>query len=304
MHTDLTVEILHEYPAHTLAETIVSGVTPAEAMREIEQRIGIEYADYGAIRNLEAGKAYAIEDPRSECDTIVIRRADDRASGLFADDAQCSEIEQQPAGSNTLGIYMPRDRQGWVSTLTRHIDADDVLADSNYECVRDEMSAYDDDVDDDRVGTWTYSSIDILRVRIRDESGAYTDAFRWIITIMDQLADYPIWDEDDYSRRESEAFDAELRQEIGHCALQYDDDDDDVAEILKAVWEALDMGVTLPGHRYPITYDHFQSGSELTNYADLDALYQYGRDAVYTARAETYMRYPECGGQLTLGESA
>jgi hypothetical protein len=95
---------------------------------------------------------------------------------------------------------------------------DDVLAESNYHAMlaalqgavaHDETGASEargDDVEDASMNHWAHGSVRQLMVRVRDDSGDYTPAFREAVACALAMAEYPILDESDYFERETEAW--------------------------------------------------------------------------------------------------
>jgi hypothetical protein len=95
---------------------------------------------------------------------------------------------------------------------------DDILAESNYHAMlaalngavaHDETGASEargDDVEDSSASHWAVGSLRQLMVRVRDDAGEFTPAFREAVACALALQEYPLLDESDYSERETEAW--------------------------------------------------------------------------------------------------
>jgi hypothetical protein len=115
------------------------------------------------------------------------------------------------------------------SVLSQHRDSD-VLQRSNYEVIsRDLLDRFPDDVRTTVSNHWAVGWVESLHVRIYKESinleeiepgkfyghDSYTDAFIAAMEWKEKLDDYPVADEEDWSRREYEELIEYLEQEVG-----------------------------------------------------------------------------------------
>lgn len=132
----------------------------------------------------------------------------------------------------------------WYTTHGRVMDwaerGDDLVAESNYltalamlqgAVAHDETGASEargDDVEDTTASHWAVGSLRELFVRVYDEAGAYTPAFKQAVEIAYSLSNYPILDESDYSERETEAWFAVFEDALD-CATR--DHPDAVADV-------------------------------------------------------------------------
>jgi hypothetical protein len=97
------------------------------------------------------------------------------------------------------------DKENWAQTVSMNRDSD-LMEQSNFNTISYDMETrFPDDVEQHRFGHWAVGHIDHLFVRIYDANGEYTPAFDAIVEWEQRLADYPVADEDDYSRMELEA---------------------------------------------------------------------------------------------------
>lgn len=69
-----------------------------------------------------------------------------------------------------------------------------------------------DDWQETRCGHWAVGWLDHLSLRVLDAAGQETVVFQLVRAWFDALADYPIADEEDFSRREDEALHDSVRQ--------------------------------------------------------------------------------------------
>jgi len=132
---------------------------------------------------------------------------------------------------------------------------DDILAESNYLCVLEELrgvAVHDDswvgggdgqDDPDDYVidGTcshWLVGSLRVIYVRVRGDDGEFTQVFRAATEIALSLKhDYPVFDESDFSEREWEAYEKAVGEAVDSAASDHvDDSDEDVAAIKSRLW--------------------------------------------------------------------
>ena len=114
-------------------------------------------------------------------------------------------------------------RTHWLFWAYAH-GAGDLMDESNYQAIQGMMEGLDadtsvDDHDPDdwfegTVGHWTYSSFTVFYVRPYAENGEPTPAGLLAYKISEELADYPILDEDDYSEREWKQFEEEIEEWI------------------------------------------------------------------------------------------
>lgn len=99
------------------------------------------------------------------------------------------------------------DSEHWAIFYTHHRDSG-LLDQSNAAAIRKAMTPFTEGLDPDVVfenhSHWAVGHIDGLSVRVF-HGGDVTEAFRTYHDLMEQLADYPILDEEDYSNREFEA---------------------------------------------------------------------------------------------------
>lgn len=83
-----------------------------------------------------------------------------------------------------------------------------LLDQSNADATRKALEPFDDDVRLETFSHWAVGWIDAVAVRVE------TRAYRTLCDIIDQLSEYPILDETDYSERECEATLENIREEI------------------------------------------------------------------------------------------
>jgi hypothetical protein len=119
---------------------------------------------------------------------------------------------------------------------------DDILSESNYKtAVRLLEAINSEDVMDISASHWLVGSLRQLFVRVRDDEDNYTPVFIEAVRIAYGLKDYPVLDEDDYSERESEAFEKTLDMAINDAARDFDDEDELTDRIKERVRECEDL---------------------------------------------------------------
>ena len=126
--------------------------------------------------------------------------------------ALCSDIEtcakkcvgNWRSWSNFGWHYQPEDSNQWFILYTHNRDSD-VLELSNADVIEEELSKFDHDtcrVEDHN--HWAVGWIKGFSIRVYDSEGNITPAFKAVYDIANQLSDYPVLDESDFSERETE----------------------------------------------------------------------------------------------------
>ena len=99
------------------------------------------------------------------------------------------------------------DPDNWAIVYTHNRDSG-LLAQSNADAITEAMEPFTDTDDPDVVmeshSHWAVGHVDGFSIRVY-RNGEITDAFKAYHELSEQLADYPILDEEDYSERELEA---------------------------------------------------------------------------------------------------
>lgn len=99
-----------------------------------------------------------------------------------------------------------RERLGpnWGDIIGRHRDSD-ALANSNFEVIEADLKKrFPDDVENHRFGHFAVGWVEELLVRMFNDNGKLTPAGRAAVEWGVKIEDYPVADEDDFSRREFE----------------------------------------------------------------------------------------------------
>lgn len=116
------------------------------------------------------------------------------------------------------------DAENWAVIYTHHRDSG-LLDESNAAAIEAAMEPFteagDPDVIAERHSHWACGWIDGFAIRAFKD-GKITDAFRKYQELADRLADYPILDEQDYSRREYEATFENLADAAWQLKHQFD----------------------------------------------------------------------------------
>lgn len=100
------------------------------------------------------------------------------------------------------------DSDKWSVIYTHHRDSG-LLDQSNAAAITEALEPFTEGDDPDLVfeshNHWAVGHIDGFSLRVFDQSGEITPAFRAYHELAERLADYPLLDEEDFSRREYEA---------------------------------------------------------------------------------------------------
>jgi hypothetical protein len=104
--------------------------------------------------------------------------------------------------------YYVEDADQWAIWYTSHRDAG-LLAQSNEAAINTRLEPFTEGGDPDLVfethSHWAVGHVDGFSIRVYRQDGTITEAFREFCSIKEQLEDYPVLDEADYSNREYEA---------------------------------------------------------------------------------------------------
>ena len=138
----------------------------------------------------------------------------DRPGNAGCDSDELMEAARKAAGNwRKFGSFGWRraaeldDSESWTIVYTHHRDSR-LLDQSNAAAIENTLRPFleenDPDIIEEHHGHWACGWIDGFAIRVfRD--GAVTGVFRAYMEIVDRLDDYPVLDEEDYSRREYEA---------------------------------------------------------------------------------------------------
>lgn len=98
----------------------------------------------------------------------------------------------------------PEDDERWAVVYVCNRDSG-LIDQSNASVVEQEMAQFEDDVIAQRHSHWACGWVDGYVIRVYRPGGSITDAFRRYCELRERMEDYPLLDEEDYSRREYEA---------------------------------------------------------------------------------------------------
>jgi hypothetical protein len=116
-----------------------------------------------------------------------------------------------------------------------HRDSD-CLQESNYITIwNDLFGKFPDDVSELHSNHWAVGWIDQIMVRVIDDEGNPTPAFEALIEWNDALNDYPVADEDDFSRREWEDF-VECIEQYWSSTFYVEDQEYETLEGIPEYW--------------------------------------------------------------------
>lgn len=117
------------------------------------------------------------------------------------------------------------DAEKWAVVYTHHRDSR-LLDQSNAEAIEKALQPFcEADTDDpdcvaESHSHWAVGHVDGYSIRVFRPDGTITEAFRTYYGLQQQLADYPILDEENYSEREYEATIENIREVGGYLDRQ------------------------------------------------------------------------------------
>lgn len=131
------------------------------------------------------------------------------------------------------------DAENWTIVYTHHRDSR-LLDQSNAAAIQDTLrpllDADDPDIIEEHHGHWAYGWVDGYAIRVF-RYGEVTQAFRTYQEILDSLDNYPVLDEEDYSRREYEATMENFDSAISGIGDEYELPDDWKEEVFRWFWQ-------------------------------------------------------------------
>jgi hypothetical protein len=114
----------------------------------------------------------------------------------------------------------PDDADGWAIVYTNNRDSG-LLDQSNANAIKKALAGFlgadNPDVVPEHHSHWACGWVDGYAIRVYDPDGEPTSSFRAWCDIQASLKDYPLLDEEDYSRREHEATLRNIRGELNHA---------------------------------------------------------------------------------------
>jgi hypothetical protein len=133
----------------------------------------------------------------------------------------------------------PEDSDRWCVVYSHHRDSgllDQSNAAAIEEALRPFMEMDEPDVVGERHSHWGVGWVEGYAIRVFDQDGNVTAAFRRYCELRAKLSDYPVLDETDYSQREYDATVENIR-EAGHRFVSDEAPDDWAAEAFSWFWE-------------------------------------------------------------------
>jgi hypothetical protein len=105
----------------------------------------------------------------------------------------------------------PEDSDRWCVVYSHHRDSG-LLDQSNAAAIEKALEAFDGDVVAQRHSHWAVGWMEGYVIRVFDQDGNVTAAFRRYCELRAKLSDYPILNETDYSQREFDATVENIRE--------------------------------------------------------------------------------------------
>ncbi|MHB0958759.1 MAG: hypothetical protein ACYC0X_15560 [Pirellulaceae bacterium] len=127
----------------------------------------------------------------------------------------------------------------WTIVYTHHRDSrllDQSNAAAFQQALRPYLDADDPDIIEEHHGHWAYGWVDGFAIRVfRD--GKVTPVFRAYLEILARLENYPVLDEQDYSRREYEATMENFDSAVSGMRCEYQLPEDWKEEVFRWFWQ-------------------------------------------------------------------
>lgn len=131
------------------------------------------------------------------------------------------------------------DPENWAILYTHNRESG-LLDLSNAEAISEAMRPFADTDDPDAVfeshSHWAVGHVDGFSIRVIKD-GEITDAFKTYHELAERLADYPILDEEDYSRREHDSTLENTAQAAWRLKRDYDLPDDWESQVFSWFWD-------------------------------------------------------------------
>jgi hypothetical protein len=131
------------------------------------------------------------------------------------------------------------DPDNWAIIYTHNRDSG-LLDQSNAEAITEAMTPFSETDDPDVVfeshNHWAVGHVDGFSIRVYRD-GQITDAFKTYHDLAERLADYPVLDEEDYSRREFEATLDNLTDAAWRVKNEYDLPDGWEGDVSSWFWD-------------------------------------------------------------------
>jgi len=149
----------------------------------------------------------------------------------------------------------------WVFFLLDNRDSD-LLAQSNSDAIREDLSQWPDDVIFGTASHWGVGWVNFAFVRPYDEHGAFTAAMLSLTEIHCALSEYPVLDDGDYSRRQYEAQLESIDETFGRYCDSGLTPDDWTERVFTYLWHHADIRGDLFDEDNTLCAEAFETGIE------------------------------------------
>ena len=155
-----------------------------------------------------------------------------------------AELAAQAAGNwrsfESFGWHdQPHDAENFTIIYTHNRDSR-LLEESNAAAIDAELEPFregdDPDVIAEHHGHWACGWVDGYAIRVFRQDGTITEAFQRLCDLNERLEDYPVLDDEDYSRREYEATLENIRS-VGGRWVKSDAPDDWDKQVFSWFWD-------------------------------------------------------------------
>jgi len=124
----------------------------------------------------------------------------------------------------------------WGRMFGRSRDSD-LIEESNWSVICEEMEKYEHDWTTETASHWAVGWVEYGRVRVYDKQGNYTAGFLHCVEISERLSEYPLLDEEDFSRREFEEAWEQVENNLTYFTNRFEDQDLLPDDFIQRVWD-------------------------------------------------------------------
>ena len=132
--------------------------------------------------------------------------------------------------------YGDLDEEVWGRMFSIHRDSD-LIDESNWSVICEEMKPFEHDWTTESYNHWAVGWVEVGRVRVYDKQRNYTVGFLHCVEIAEQLSEYPLLDEEDFSRREFEEAWEQVENNLTYFTNRFEDQDLLPEDFMQRVWD-------------------------------------------------------------------
>lgn len=132
----------------------------------------------------------------------------------------------------------PEDADKWTIVYTNNRDAD-LLTQSNAKAIDERIMSFEDDVLAECHRHWACGWVEGYAIRVYNPDGTVSKAFEEWCAIQEELENYPVLDEDEFSQREHDATWENLESVVSRVWRYSDREGDQPEDLTQQVWDYL-----------------------------------------------------------------